>query len=272
MSVILDFSKYIKENAESLSVEIVEAVVDRMQLDLPLWEKEQAVSMYIEFFGFLGELLASEDKAAVPDMLIEWSKKNAAMQVSTGGKISEIVVRYPPTRDIFNELLTRISIELGLSLKENAFMIGRINNMLDISLNETIFAFERLSEQLKEEMQKELAKLSAPLVPVKDGIVILPLVGDIDYYRANYIMENVIPRIGETGVNHVIADFSGILTIDEQVAEYLHQIGGALRLMGVHVITTGLRPELAKIAVNSKIDLSGVEAFATVKQALESIK
>lgn len=272
MTSFINLSKYMAENAELLAGEVVEAVLRKMNLNIPLWEKEQATRMYVELLGFLGESLMDEDQDTVPNTLIEWSKKNAAMQVSSGGKISEIVVRYPPTRTVFNEIFTRVSTELGLSLKENAFIIKQINMMLDVSLNETIFAFERLSDQFREETQKELAALSAPIVPVKDGIVILPLVGDIDAYKADHIMEHVIPIISTLEVDHVIADFSGILTINKQIAEYFHQMGETLRLMGVHVITTGLRPELAQTVVNSKISLSTIESYANVKQALESIK
>jgi rsbT co-antagonist protein RsbR len=271
MSLFFNFSKYISENVEYLAIEVVEGVLHRMKLDIPEWEKEQAIAMYIELLRFFGESLINEGKDLVPDTFIDWSKRNAAMQVSSRGKISEIAVRYPPTRDVFTEILTRISIEIGLSVKENALIIKQINTMLDISLNGTVFAFERLFDEAREETQKELAALSAPIIPVKDGIVILPLIGDIDSYRANYIMEHVVPKLADMDISHVIADFSGIFTINVDIAEHLNQIGSMLQLMGIHVITTGLRPELVQIVVNSRINISAIETFANVKKALESI-
>jgi rsbT co-antagonist protein RsbR len=257
---------------ESLATEVVEGVLHRMKLDIPEWEKEQAISIYVELLRFFGASFINEGKDLVPDTFVDWSKRNAAMQVSSRGKISEIAVRYPPTRDVFTEILTKISIELGLSVKENALIIKRINTMLDISLNETVFAFERLLDEAREEMKKELAALSAPIIPIKDGIVILPLIGEIDSYRANYIMEHVVPKMAEMDINHVIADFSGIFKINVDIAEHLNQIGSMLQLMGIHVITTGLRPELVQIVVNSRINISTIETFANVKKALESIK
>ncbi len=144
--------------------------------------------------------------------------------------------------------------------------------MLDISLNETIFAFERLSDEYKEKTQRELDELSAPIVMIKDGIAVLPLIGIIDSYRANYIMEKVVPKISELRLNYVIVDFSGILKIDTDIARHLHQIGQMLDLLGIQTLTTGLRPELAKTVVNSGINMSEITSFANVKQALESIK
>jgi len=272
MNLVINFSKYINENVESLATTVVEGVLHRMKLDIPVWEKDQAVSMYVQLISFLAESLENEGNDSVPDTVIEWSKKNAAMQVSSSREISEIVVRYPPTREVFNEIVTEISIKLGLSLKENALILKRINIMLDISLTETVHAFEFLLNEARQETQKQFAALSAPLIPIKDDIVVLPLIGNIDCYRANYIMEQVVPKIGALDINHVIVDFSGIFNIDEAIAEHLHQIGTMLNLMGIHVITTGLRPELAQTAVKSRINLSKIETFANVKRALESIK
>ncbi|WP_245830928.1 STAS domain-containing protein [Sediminibacillus massiliensis] len=266
------FHTYLKNNANSLAHEIVETVMGIMDLNIPAWEQEQAVEMYVEFLGYLGESLGSEKNREVPDSLIEWSKKNAAMQVSSEGKISEIAVRYPPTREVFSDIFTRISSELGMSIHENALVIKRVNKLLDISLNETIYAFERLSDKYKEKTKKELAELSAPLVPVKDDVVVLPFIGEIDAYRANHIMENVVPQIAELEIDYVIADFSGILTINADTAQSLHQIGSMTKLMGVQVITTGLRPQLVQTVVNNSIEFKTIKAFATVKQALDSIE
>ncbi|HSI66149.1 MAG TPA: STAS domain-containing protein [Planococcus sp. (in: firmicutes)] len=267
-----NFTEYITSHSEPLALEVVDSVVQRKKLDVPDWEKEQAVAMYVELLGFFADSLTADEEDCVPESLIVWSKKNAEMQVSSGGRISEIVVRYPPTREVFNEMFTRISLELGLEVESLAFILKRINMMLDISLNETFFAFERLTDEKQAETHQELIKLSAPIVPIRSDLVVLPLIGYIDSYRVNHILENVIPSIAEMNVDHVITDFSGVVTIDAHIAQYLQQIGGTLRLMGIHVVVAGLRPDLVQTIVNSGIDLKATESFANVKQALDSIK
>lgn len=271
MSTVEQFSSYICENAHSISEEIVEYVISRSKPGISEEEREMAMAMYINFLGFFGDSLSAESENFVPEHLIEWSKKNAEMQVKSGGQISEIIVRYPLTRDIFTEILSRISINTGLTTSETAQIIKKINQMLDVSLNETVFAFERLSEQSKQEMQKELITLSAPIVPIRDEVVVLPLIGYIDEDRTHYIMETVIPKISAMNVDYVIVDFSGVLTINRHVAESLHQIGNMLRIMGIKVISSGMRPELVQVAVNSNIKMSSTYSFSTVKQALENI-
>ncbi|WP_298829780.1 STAS domain-containing protein [uncultured Planococcus sp.] len=272
MSSFKDFSQYISENAESLSVEVVESVVQEMNLEIPDWEKEQAASMYVELLGFFGQSLPEGERIEVPDSLIEWSKKNAEMQVASGGKISEIVVRYPPTRQVFSEIFTRLSLDFGLTVVESAKATRGIDAILDVSLNETFYAFERLSERYQAEKQVELLNLSAPIVPVLNDVVVLPLIGVIDSYRIAHINTNVIPRIAEMNVNHVITDFSGVLTIDAHIAQSIQQIGGTLQLMGIHVVIAGLRPDLVQTIVHSGIDMLDTDSYATVKQALESVR
>ncbi|EGA88987.1 anti-sigma-factor antagonist [Planococcus donghaensis MPA1U2] len=272
MSSFKDFSKYISENAGSLSAEVVESVVQEMSLTIPEWEKERAAGMYVQLLEFFGQALLESGQIEVPDALIEWSKKNAEMQIASGGALSMIAIRYPVTRKVFSEIFTRLSVEFELTVVENAKAIQAIHAVLDVSLNETIFAFEQLSERKQAETRVELLNLSAPIVPVLEDVVVLPLIGVIDSYRIAHIMNNVIPKIAEKKVLHVITDFSGVLTIDDHVALSLQQIGSTLQLMGIHVVIAGLRPDLVQAIVHSGIDMLDTESYATVKQALESVK
>ncbi|EMF45161.1 hypothetical protein B481_3464 [Planococcus halocryophilus Or1] len=75
MSSFKDFSRYISDNAESLSAEVVESVVQEMNLNIPEWEKERAAGMYIQLLEFFGQALLESGQIEVPDALIEWSKK-----------------------------------------------------------------------------------------------------------------------------------------------------------------------------------------------------
>ena len=270
MTLISKVTSYLIDNSEALAEEVVDGVLESMRLEIPEWERKQAISMYEKLINFLGNSLFCTEKS-VPDELVTWSKANAEREAFAGGDISEIIVRYPPTRIIFTELLTNIALTHQLSLEQLAFIIKRINSILDISINETIFAFERRRDEIIKETEKEMAELSAPVVPLLDDVAVIPLIGSIDSYRATYILENVIPKIADLDLTCLIVDFSGILFIDVAIATYLLQIEKMLRLLGVNTIITGIRPELAQTVIQGGIDMSSVLAFATVQQALKSI-
>lgn len=271
MNSISMFSSYLNEHAEALSVEVVDKVLNKINLEIPDWEKEQAVKMYIEFFGFLAERL-TDNKETTPEDLISWSKKNGEREASLGGNISEIIVRYPPTRIVLGELLTTVALRYSLSVEKTSLILQEMNSMLDVSITETVFAFERLSLKILQDNQREMAELSAPVVPIREGIAILPLIGKIDSYRATYILEKAVPKIADLEIKYLIADFSGILNIDLEIAKYLYSIENVLRLIGVQTIVTGLRPNLAQTVVRGGIDMSKIKTFSHVKQALESLK
>ena len=144
--------------------------------------------------------------------------------------------------------------------------------MLDISISETVIVFEHVKDEMVKKAQQEVLKLSVPIVPIQDGIAVLPLIGSIDSERAEYILENVILKIIEMKVEYLIVDFSGILNIDAIAERYLFDIYSVLRLQGIEVVMTGIRPELAQTVVRNGIDFSSIKTYATVKQAIETQK
>lgn len=268
---ILAVAKYLTENAASLTANIVRDIIQRIESEIPNDEIEQAIIVYTEFIGFLGSSITDNDEQA-PEGLIAWSKKNGEREASLSGKISYIISRYPVTRVVYTEYMTKIGIEHDLSTEEVAFLIKRINYMLDISINETILAFERLKDKMIKRAQEEMNELSAPIVPVQDRLAILPLIGSIDSNRAKYLLEKIVPKVAQLGIECLIIDFSGIVMIDTAVANHIFKIHEILRLLGIHVIATGMRPELAQTIVHGGIDFSSIKTYATVKQAIESIK
>lgn len=265
---LMKMGKYLSDNSVSLALDVVENVLSSMNLEISNREKDQAIAIYIDLFGFIGNSLAKNTGEEVPQTLINWSKDNAMEQV-LAGRISEIAIRYSPTREVLTDIITRLSVEFKLSIEENSHIIKWLNKILDLSLHETIFAFEELTTKFKEETLKELAELSAPIVPIKQGMAILPLIGTFDQYRIDYLTEKTVPRIVELRIQSLIMDFSGVPTIETEFAHSLSLIGSTLCLLGVEIIITGVSPKLAKVAGQIGIDTRKAKTFGTLKQALD---
>ncbi|OCA81606.1 anti-anti-sigma factor [Bacillus sp. FJAT-27225] len=269
MSSMSEISSYLGQHAKQLAKQIVESVVQRFDTTLPEWEIKQAIKMYEELLGYLSGALLTGDEEEVPEALVSWSKRNAEAQAEAGGSISEIIVRYSPTREVFADLLTAIGGKFDLSREETTHLIKWINKLMDVSMNETVSAFERLTEEYKAGAEMEMAELSAPIVPLLDDMAVIPLIGEMNQYRVKYILERVIPRVSAMEIKRVIIDFSGIKNIDDHIAHSLHEIGSVFKLLGIRTIVTGLRPELAKMVVQSGLSISTFEIYANVKQALK---
>lgn len=129
----------------------------------------------------------------------------------------------------------------------------------------------RTSEKKQIEIIKQINELSATIVPLSNGIAVLPLVGEIDEDRANMILEVLPYKVQQQNVKNLIIDFSSIYKLDHIVTDYLFKIHNIMSLLGVRSIITGIRPELALIAINLDTRLNSTSTMATVKDALYSL-
>ena len=127
----------------------------------------------------------------------------------------------------------------------------------------------------RKEAERKVLKLkneiAAPIVPVIDGIAVLPLVGSVDSDRTSKLLEIIPQKIQGQQLQCLIIDVSGIYNIDRVVVEFLYKIDSIMQLMGIQLIFTGIRPELAKKAVEFQISFDQLITMATVKQALKSL-
>jgi rsbT co-antagonist protein RsbR len=278
MNSVYTVAKYLKDNKESLAIMIVDDIVRRLKAEFPTEEKKYYFGVYAEFIDLLSEgITLNENK--VPQGFMEMSRRNGERQAALKGRISSIIGRYPDIRLGMIEQISKVTIEHGLSSEDVVKVNKRVNFMLDTTVTETILAFERLTASIIEERQREIEEkrnaineLSAPIVPIQDGIAILPLIGTVDSERVDHILNNVLPDIPRLQVQCLIIDFSGIVTIDAEVARHLFRMYDVLRLLGINVNFTGIRPDLATTAVNCGIDFSSIKTFANVKQAIEDME
>ncbi|MFD6211400.1 STAS domain-containing protein [Peribacillus sp. NPDC060253] len=126
-------------------------------------------------------------------------------------------------------------------------------------------------KEIERHHKREINKVSAPIVPVYDGISVLPLVGSIDSGRAKQLLETIPKEMQKQNVHWLIIDFSGIYNFDKFVTAYLLKIKSVLELLGVRTIITGIKPEFAQLAVHLGINISSIHSMANVKQALQSL-
>ncbi|WP_322511530.1 PAS domain-containing protein [Chloroflexus sp.] len=147
-----------------------------------------------------------------------------------------------------------------------ARMVGMMQNISEIKAIE----FERL--QMQEEIiaaqERALRELSTPLVPISDRAVALPIIGTIDQRRANLIIETLLEGVSARGAEIVIVDITGVATVDTFVADALIRAARAVRLLGAHVILTGISPEVAQTLVSLGADLSVFETRATLQDGI----
>ncbi|RPF57095.1 STAS domain-containing protein [Aquisalibacillus elongatus] len=144
-----------------------------------------------------------------------------------------------------------------------------VNQWVDPIKNELIDAYSSNWSNIISLQKVALQELSAPLIPVMDGVTIMPLVGTIDTDRAKLIMENLLDGVIKNRADVVLIDITGVPVVDTMVAHHIIQAAEAVRLIGATCILVGIRPEIAQTIVNLGIDLDKFPTKSTLKRGFE---
>lgn len=270
MNHIERFSQYLIKKAEAISKEITDYNLQKLDIELPAEIIEQSISTNKAFLEFLGETL-NLSKEIVADQFIPWYKEkqaNAMEYQFSYEELGSILKPYAETRLQLVDMVTKVSVGEGLSTEDVVFVNNRLSYLLDLSITETMMERERLANDLNKKNQRIITELSSPVVPLEKDMAILPLIGEFDFERSDHIMTHVIPKISELRIKTLIIDFSGIATIDGDIAARIFNIHKVLKLIGIQTMLTGIRADLAIDVINTGIDFSKLTTYGTVQQAL----
>ncbi|WP_437708567.1 STAS domain-containing protein [Sorangium sp. So ce448] len=141
-------------------------------------------------------------------------------------------------------------------------------DIADRNQAEKIRELTLLQQQTIWVQEQALRKLSTPLIPLGDGVVVVPLVGAIDEVRAEQLRLVLLDGIIAHDAQVAILDVTGVPSVDHWVAEALLGAAKAARLLGVDVIFSGIKPRAEQAFVESGARFHGVVTKATLKDAL----
>ncbi len=129
--------------------------------------------------------------------------------------------------------------------------------------------FVQERERVIREQQEAIRELSTPVLPVRERLLILPIIGVIDPLRARQLTEQLLRGIRLNRAKVVVMDITGVPTIDTKVANHLVQTVEAARLLGATVIVTGLSSEIAQTLVNIGVDLGKMNTVGDLQGGIE---
>lgn len=153
---------------------------------------------------------------------------------------------------------------------------GKAERMLGL-MQDTTLRYEAEAERVAAQelviaaQQATLRELSTPLIPVRDDILVMPLVGTLDSTRAQQIMEALLSGVERRRARATIIDITGVSIVDTQVANALLQAAQAVHLLGARVVLTGIRPEVAQTLVGLGVDLSAIITRATLHDGITTV-
>ncbi len=129
---------------------------------------------------------------------------------------------------------------------------------------------EKLQQQIIEAQQRAIKELAAPIIPITDRILAMPLIGSIDTLRARDIMHGLLGGIGHYHARVIILDITGVPIIDSNIADHLNKAIQAARLKGATVIITGISDAVAEEIVDLGLDWSNIETHRDLQSGLQA--
>jgi len=139
------------------------------------------------------------------------------------------------------------------------------NNILAI----VAMAFIRERENVVRQQQDAIRELSTPVLQVREGLLILPIIGLIDSLRAKQLTEQLLRAIRANRAKAVVVDITGVPAVDSKIANHLLQTVEAARLMGSRVIVTGLSADVAQALVSIGVDLTRLRTVGDLQGGIE---
>nr|WP_239587152.1 STAS domain-containing protein [Bacillus ectoiniformans] len=118
------------------------------------------------------------------------------------------------------------------------------------------------------ELENLVKELSTPIIPVLDGILVVPLIGKFDEGRANELLETALQGIVDQKANILILDVTGINAMDDFVIGLIEKVTQAITLIGAVPIVVGISAELSLQLTEKSIYLNELKCFATLKHGV----
>ena len=267
MDVILQkVAAFMREENQSLTENLLTQTIKHLNLDLTDEQVAKHKSLLEVLLDNVATGLLSTERET-KDLELEYDIDNFFYY--DGALLKDTIEIISTFRlSLFHEIQQR-----GLIGTSDAQDLSRLYHLIiyifDDAIRNTTKKFNLENVKVIERIEREILELAAPIVAIKNGVAVLPLIGRFSELRASYISTRVIPRVVDMDIQMLIIDFSGVEDFDAYTARKIFQIREVLQFLGIQPVITGVRPSIAQAAVDVGIDTKDLQTYATVQQFLK---
>jgi rsbT co-antagonist protein RsbR len=216
---------------------------------------------------YAGSLLM--EKEAANEVMEQWGNNMANLLVNHGLPLNLALEEISYYRDVIGEIIKEEAKNNDFSLDAFYQIISHFNSIVDNAIQFVSKSYVKDYTEKINYAQYAIDELSVPVVRMTEDIGILPLVGDLDTKRAQYLMESALEKGSQYKLKWLIIDLSAVPIIDTMVADQLFKVIAGLQLLGIEVVISGIRPEIAQTMVNLGIKVEEVRSFSSLHQAVQ---
>jgi rsbT co-antagonist protein RsbR len=147
--------------------------------------------------------------------------------------------------------------------------VSSVRRVATMEASLVVDVYSRRTGEVIAQQSRAMIDMSTPIAALRDGVLMLPIVGLLDSRRAEDIMQRMLEQIAEKQATMFILDISGVAVVDTAVANHLIRMTKAAQLMGCDTIVSGLSPSVARTIVELGIDVGEMRTTGTLQDALK---
>jgi rsbT co-antagonist protein RsbR len=208
---------------------------------------------------------AGANHEAIQQLLLPRTNRDSHVPLTIGKQRFECSLN--PVRDARGQM--RGMLLLGRDISELAAQ----QLELEKERSRLAYVVEQLTDEKAERaaLAERIRSIALPVIPVLEGILVMPLIGELDQERIHSLTGILLDAIDREKARVALIDITGVPILDTHGAAALVQATEAAKLLGARCMLVGIRPEIAQTLVTLGVPIGSMATAATLQQGLRSV-
>jgi rsbT co-antagonist protein RsbR len=267
-------SEFLEQHAEFYSKEWFQYMKEHKSYIASFFRENGELESYEEGINPIINVVAKNIQEVKVEEIMDMAKEMGIRRAKTEFPIHLAWEIFQSSRGIVWSAIKAFYMESKSTLDiEEFFALERkVNNIIDMFIDSYTAYYVSYKDELLKSHRETVDELSVPIIPIADKVCILPVVGNVDTYRAKKIREKTLARVKELKAQQLIIDISGVPFVDTAVVNHLFKIVKGIKLLGCSTTLTGISPEIADTMIELGVEVDNeLKTKSDLQQALQDI-
>lgn len=144
------------------------------------------------------------------------------------------------------------------------------NEELEAQVRQRTAELEQALAQ-QQSLLSTIRRMSTPVLPVLDGVLVMPLIGLLDDERMATAQATLLQALERERAHTAILDITGVPVVDTGVARQIIATVQQARLLGATCLVVGITPAVAQALVRLGVDMSQVLTTGDLRSAVRQV-
>lgn len=271
----VELAKFMKDNLDFYTKEWLEYMEKNKSYLISVLEENGEIEPYLREGNPIIKLVAQNIVEVRTEAIMDIARERGVKSSKIEFPMHLAWELFQSSRGIIWNAIKTFYVESNITLHMDEFFIleRTVNDIIDLYIDSYTAYYVNYKEELLKSHRETVDELSVPIIPITEKVAILPLVGNVDTYRAKKIREKTLVRVKELKAEQLIIDISGVPFVDTAVVNHLFKIVKGIKLLGCSTILTGISPEIADTMIELGVEVDNeLKTMSDLQQALQSIQ